>query len=60
MNANPIEVQQYLKGASYPTSAEDLASLARDNGAPDEIIQKLESAGGEISGPDDVMRQLAN
>ncbi len=41
MEANPIEIQRALKGASYPSSKEDLIALAERNGAPDEVIEAL-------------------
>jgi hypothetical protein len=59
MDVNPIEVQKHLKGASYPTDAEDLARTAEGNGAPQEIVERIRSTGGEFSGPDEVMERLA-
>ena len=58
MDVNPIEFQKYLKGVDYPTSAERLASTAEDNGAPREIVDELRGIGGEVSGPDQVMKKL--
>lgn len=56
---NPIEVQKHLKGASYPASKEDLASLAESNGAPNELVDQLRNAErDEFSGPDDVQESL--
>ncbi|MET9375646.1 DUF2795 domain-containing protein [Streptomyces sp. NPDC003035] len=57
---SPIDVQKALKGAHYPASGEDLAGLARDNGADDSVAEKLRSASGgkEYSGPDDVQKAL--
>ncbi len=59
MEANPIDVQKALKGADYPASKADLVALAETNGAPEEIIQALQSAEGEqFDGPDAVQRAL--
>lgn len=58
---NPIEVQRNLKGASYPSSADELAALADDNGAPDELVEQLRGLRERtLDGPDDVMRALAS
>jgi hypothetical protein len=59
MEFNPIEVQKHLKGADYPASGEELASLAESNNAPEELVEKLRSLGNEeFSGPDKVMAAL--
>ncbi len=59
MDFNPIDVQKHLKGVSYPASGEDLASAARSNDAPGELVDKLRSFGDEeFSGPDDVQAAL--
>jgi len=59
MDVNPIEVQKHLKGADYPASGEDLASLAESNNAPGELVEKLRSLGDEtFSGPNKVMAAL--
>ena len=58
MDVNPIELQRYLKGVDYPTSAGTLASTAEGNGAPKEIVDELRGIGGEVSGPDQVMKKL--
>ena len=59
METNPIEMQKYLKGASYPASKDDLVSTAENNSAPGEIVEQLQAIGGnEFSGPDQVMAAL--
>ena len=51
--------QKHLKGADYPASGEELASLAERNNAPDELVEQLRSLGDtEFSGPDKVMAAL--
>jgi uncharacterized protein DUF2795 len=52
------EVQKSLKGADYPATGEQLADLARGNGADDDLVQELSSI-GEVSGPDQVMSELS-
>jgi hypothetical protein len=59
VDSNPIDVQENLKGADYPTSGEELARTAEGNDAPDNLIEQLESLGDEnFSGPDEVMAAL--
>jgi hypothetical protein len=58
VDVNPIEVQKHLKGVEYPTDGESLASAAESNGAPKEIVDRLRGIGGQVSGPDDVMKRL--
>ncbi len=41
-NANPIEVQKYLKGVNYPCSRDELLDTARDKGADQNVLQTLE------------------
>ncbi len=52
------DVQKALKGASYPAAAGDFASVAKGNGAEDDLVQAIDGLGGELTGPDDVMHAL--
>lgn len=53
--ANPIDVQQYLEGVSYPASKQDLLDGASRNAAPDEVMTALENiADGEYQSPAEV------
>ena len=59
MDVDPIEVQRHLKGMDYPASRDELVATARANGAPDDIVGALQSAGRDsFDGPDDVMEAL--
>ena len=59
MEADPIEIQKALKGASYPASKADLVALAEENGAPEEVIQALQASDAEqFDGPDAVQRAV--
>src|SRR3954452_24142924 len=51
------DVQRYLKGAEYPTTDDELARLAKGNGAPDELAELLRHV-GKVSGPTAVMERL--
>jgi hypothetical protein len=54
---SPANVQTYLKGIDYPATKDDLIRKARDNGAPDEVMDILQQLReGEYGGPQDVMK----
>jgi hypothetical protein len=59
---SPTEVQKALKGADYPASRESLIELARDNEAPDEVLDELEENLGEdeYESPAEVMAELGS
>lgn len=57
---NPIELQKALKGADYPATGDDLARLARDNGADDRLVERLESLDGDYDGPDAVSKAVTS
>ena len=52
------EVQKALKGADYPMSGEQLAELAKRNGADEGLVEALRGVGGEVDGPNAVMKEL--
>ena len=53
------EATQYLEGVDYPASKEDLASAAEDNGAPDELVERIRTLGRPtFSGPEEVVAEL--
>jgi hypothetical protein len=60
MSLSPIEVQKALKGADYPASRDDLIELAKDNEAPDEVVDELEESleDDEYDSPAEVMARL--
>ncbi len=60
MAFNPIEAQKYLKGVDYPARKQDLIEHARSNGAPEEMLRDLESAGqDEFDGPSAVQQAFS-
>ncbi len=38
---NPIQVQKFLKGVDYPCSKDDLVTLARREGADENVLDPL-------------------
>ena len=56
MEENPIDVQRYLGGVSFPARKDDLASAAEGNGAPGDLVERIrELPRDQFDGPDDVM-----
>jgi len=56
---NPNEARQYLEGADYPASKEELASTAEGNRAPEELVERLRTLGrATFSGPEEVVAEL--
>jgi hypothetical protein len=47
MQASPTDVQKALSGADYPASRDELIEVARENDAPEELVEELESSLGE-------------
>jgi hypothetical protein len=62
MATNPIDVQRALKGADYPASREDLIELARENDAPEEVVDELQDnlEGEQYESPAAVMADLGD
>jgi hypothetical protein len=58
-NVNPIQLQKYLKGISYPARKDELIEQARSQGAGDNVIRTIESLGmDEFNSPNDVSEAL--
>ncbi|MBB6120298.1 DUF2795 domain-containing protein [Nocardiopsis algeriensis] len=56
---NPVELQRAIKGAAYPAEREDLVSTAKNNGAHNDLVDRL--AGVKViqfDGPDDVRKAV--
>jgi hypothetical protein len=51
------EVQKALKGAEYPMGGEQMAELAKRNGADDGLVEALRGV-REVDGPNGVMKEL--
>jgi hypothetical protein len=51
------EVQKALKGADYPMNGDQLADLARSNGADEQLVDALRGV-GQVDGPNAVMKEL--
>jgi hypothetical protein len=56
---DPDDARQYLEGVDYPASKDDLATAAVDNGAPNELVERIRTLGRpDFSGPDEVVAEL--
>lgn len=42
----PADVEQHLEGVNYPASRDDLEQAARNNHAPEEVLQEIRSLPG--------------
>lgn len=40
---SPINVTHHLKGIDFPAGKQDLVQRAKDNGAPPEVMDKIEA-----------------
>jgi len=59
--ANPVSVESYLKGIDYPASKDDLIEKAKQNNAPEEVIQTLQQfSQGQYSSPIDVSKEVGS
>ena len=59
MDFDPDDARQYLEDVDYPASKDDLASAAEENGAPDELVERIRTLGRpSFSGPDEVVAEL--
>ena len=59
MDFDPDDVKQYLEGVDFPASKDDLATSAENNGAPDELVERLRTLGRpDFSSPDEVVAEL--
>ena len=45
MDFDPNEAPQYLEGVEYPASKEDLSTAAEENGAPEELVERIGTLG---------------
>ena len=43
MTFDPTEAQRYLSGVDYPVTKQDLIKAAEENGAPQEMIERLQA-----------------
>lgn len=54
---SPSNVQNFLKGVSYPAKKEDLIRTAKKNGAPSEVMEVIQGLpDNEYGGPQEVMK----
>ncbi|WP_128379933.1 DUF2795 domain-containing protein [Streptomyces cavernae] len=56
---SPIDLQKALKGVEYPTTGENLAQTAQENGADQQLVDLLNEHGEEeFEGPNEVSRAV--
>jgi Protein of unknown function (DUF2795) len=56
---NLDDAQQYLEGVEYPASKEEVATAAESNGAPDELVERIQALSTpEFSSAEEVVSEL--
>ena len=59
MDFDPDDAKQYVEGADYPASKEEIISTAKSNGAPDSVIEAIgRLPTPEFASADDVLADL--
>ena len=59
MDFNPENAQQYLEGVEYPASKEEVTSAVESNGAPGELVERIQALGTpEFSSAEEVVSEL--
>lgn len=53
----PANVMKYIKGIHFPAQKAELLAKAKENGAPEEVLQVLEQIPEqEFGGPQDILK----
>ena len=56
---NPTQIQKFLGGMDYPADRQTILDKARENDAPDDVMQTLEGLPErEYEGPNGVIKEL--
>lgn len=59
MDFDPNDAPRYLEGVGYPASKEDLVSAAEENGAPEELVERIKTLGRpSFESADEVVAEL--
>lgn len=60
-DVDPMQIQKFLTGVSYPATKEELIEIAREEGADDKVLSTLESIQEDnFESPNDVAEALNN
>ena len=58
-NHDVSNVQNYLRGVTFPAEKEEVASTAESNGAPQDMVTQIRNADTErFNSPEEVMQAL--
>lgn len=62
MRTSPAELRRALKGADYPATRESLIEQARENDAPEDVVDELEEglAEDEYESSSEVIAELGD
>lgn len=58
---SPANIMRHIAGVSFPASKGDLLTIAKEKGAPPEVVQVLERLPSDhFSGPNEVVKRAFN
>jgi len=58
-NLDTATLLQHLPGVRFPAEKEQIASTAENNGAPQELVERIRNASRErFNGPDEVLQEV--
>ena len=61
-NDSEQDIKRPIEGVEYPATTQDLMTFAENNGAPTEIVHRLNQlpSNADYSGPEEVAEELEN
>lgn len=58
--SSPANLLKHIAGVSFPASRGDLLSVAKEKGAPDEVIRAIEQLPSDtFGGPQDILEEFS-
>ena len=58
-NLDTATLLQHLPGVRFPAEKEQIASTAENNGAPQELVERIRNVSRErFNGPDEVLQEV--
>lgn len=58
--SSPANILKHIAGVSFPASKGDLLSVAKEKGAPDEVVQAIDQLPSDtFGGPQDILKGLS-
>lgn len=59
-NLNPQDIQKYFEGVDFPLDKQDAVQVAKNNGAPQPVVDQLQQRlpEGQFSNPQEIVQAL--